>query len=236
MERKTHRIFGGVTLILLAVMLIISKLGYFREFKIWSLIFTIFFIIIIVKSIRPLNFAGILFPIAFLCIIYDKQLNIEKLTPGTVLAVAALGTIGLSMIFHGRSNHIHHKSNEYKSGNNINIIDYKDESTINDKISFSGSVKYINSDDFKQADFECTFGGLEVYFDKAHIKEGKAIVRINANFSGVKLYVPKNWSIEDNIETTISAVDFKNKNEPDGSETLVLIGNINFSGIEIVFI
>ena len=233
METKTHRIFGGITLIILAIILIISRLGYLNGFGFWSLLFTIFLICVIIKSIHPINFGGILFSIAFLCIIYDKQLNIEELTPWTVLIVAALGTIGLSMIFHGKKHHINYKTND---NYNFNVNDSEDESTVIQKTSFSGTTKYIHSENFKQADFDCNFGAMEIYFDKANVKEGRAVVRINAYCSGINFYIPKNWSIENHIEAFLSGIDQKNENEPDGSTTLILIGNIKLSGLEITFI
>lgn len=233
METKTHRIFGGIILIMLAIILIISKLGYLKDFGIWSLLFTIFLIYVIIKSIYPINFGGILFPIAFLCIIYDKQLHIEELTPWTVLIVAALGTIGLSMIFHGRERYRNYKRIDNFS---FEVNDSEDESNVIQKTSFGGTTKYINSENFKQANLECNFGTLEIYFDKANVKEGKAIVRINAYCSGINLYIPKKWSVENHIEAFLSGVDEKNTNEPDGSTTLILIGNIKLSGVEILFI
>lgn len=233
METKRHRIFTGITLIILSIILIISKFGFLNDFGIWSLLFTIFLIYVIIKSIYPINFGGILFPIAFLCIIYNKQLNIEVLTPWTVLIVAALGTIGLSMIFHGKEGH----RNYNRIGNyKFDVIDSEDESNVVQKTSFGATTKYINSENFKQADFDCTVGAMEIYFDKANVKEGKAIVRINAYCSGINLYVPKKWNIENHLEVFLSGVEQKNGNEPDGLTTLVLIGNIKLSGVEIIFV
>lgn len=233
METKRHRIFTGITLIILSIILIISKFGFLNDFGIWSLLFTIFLIYVIIKSIHPINFGGILFPIAFLCIIYNKQLNIEVLTPWTVLIVAALGTIGLSMIFHGKEcNRNYNRIGNYK----FDVIDSEDESNVVQKTSFGATTKYINSENFKQADFDCNVGAMEIYFDKANVKEGKAIVRINAYCSGINLYVPKKWNVENHLEVFLSGVEQKNGNEPDGLTTLVLIGNIKLSGVEIIFV
>ena len=233
METKRHRIFTGITLIILSIILIISKFGFLNDFGSWSLLFTIFLIYVIIKSIYPINFGGILFPIAFLCIIYNKQLNIEVLTPWTVLIVAALGTIGLSMIFHGKEGHRNYKRiDDYK----FDVIDSEDESNVVQKTSFSATTKYINSENFKQADFDCNVGAMEIYFDKANVKEGKAIVRINAYCSGINLYVPKKWNVENHLEVFLSGVEQKNENEPDGLTTLVLIGSIKLSGVEIIFV
>ncbi|MBO0528685.1 hypothetical protein EXQ29_10995 [Clostridium botulinum] len=57
-------------------------------------------------------FLSVLFPIAFICIIYDKQLGITNITPWTVLIGALLSSIGLSMVFHKRIKWVNTK---YKS-------------------------------------------------------------------------------------------------------------------------
>ncbi|MGL4912698.1 MAG: LiaF transmembrane domain-containing protein, partial [Romboutsia sp.] len=96
---KQRRIFGGVLLILGAISLVLNQLGYFEGVNLFSIVVTIFLISIIAKNLFKMNFWGILFPIAFICIIYDKQLGITAITPWTVLIAALLGSVGLSMIF-----------------------------------------------------------------------------------------------------------------------------------------
>ncbi|WP_294375109.1 LiaF transmembrane domain-containing protein [uncultured Clostridium sp.] len=232
---KHNRIFMGLIFIFAAIVLLLEKLGFLGHINVWPLILTIFLVIIIVKNIHPLNFSGILFPIAFLCIIYDKQLGIENLTPWTVLLSAALGSIGLSIIFPDKSHRIF-ASNNYSKDYEFDVIDKEDEDNIVQKTLFSGITKYINSNDFKQADLECTCGGMEIYFDRANIKNGKAIVKIKSTCSGIELFVPKEWDIENHLVTTLSGVETKNKNIPDGSATLVLIGEITLTGVTIIFI
>jgi len=100
---KRERVFWGLVLILGGVFLIISKLGYFPDINVFSLLLTILLAVIILKSLIRVNFPGILFPIAFISIIYDDQLGITSITPWTVLVAALLGSIGLSMIFHRHS-------------------------------------------------------------------------------------------------------------------------------------
>lgn len=105
---KKERVFWGILFILAGIFMVISKLGYFPDINAFSLILTVFLVVIIAKSIPNLNFSGILFPIAFICIIYARQLGITAITPWTVLMAALFGSIGLSMIFHKHVNWIHH--------------------------------------------------------------------------------------------------------------------------------
>lgn len=231
---KKGRIFWGVLFILIGIFLVISKLGYLPNVNVFSLLLTAFLVVVIVKSLLRLNFAGILFPIAFICIIYDKQLGITNITPWTVLVAALLGSVGLSMIFHKRTKWINTKYNceDYK----FEKIDVEDESNVKFKNSFGATIKYINSDNFEQADFNCSFGAMKVYFDNAIMRNDNAIVSINASFSGIELYVPKTWNIEDKTNVFLGSINEKNKNNKITTNTLTLVGAINFSGVEIIYI
>jgi predicted membrane protein len=231
---KKDSIFWGLILILAGVFLVISKLGYFPDINVFSLLLTVFLVVVIVKSLLKTNFAGMLFPIAFICIIYDKQLGITEITPWTVLIAALLGSIGLSMIFRKNIKWVNnkHNSENYK----FEKIDIEDESHVKFKNSFGASTKYINTDKFEEADFNSSFGAMKVYFDNAIMSNGNATVRINACFSGIELYIPKTWRIDDKTNVFLGAVSEKNRNDQITTNNLTLVGEISFSGVEIIYI
>lgn len=239
---QKNRLFWGIMFLLAAAFVIIGKLGYLGNFSPFSLVFTVFMLAIIVKSIPRLNFSGILFPIAFLCITYDKVLGIESLTPWTVLAVALLGSIGLSLLFQKKShywyNHHHyHKCNSFNQDPRVEVIDAEDNDHVKQSTTFGASTKYINSDNFKQADLDCSFGSIQVYFNKAHV-ETEAIVQISGNFCGIELYVPKEWRVENEIESVVGGVSEKGRGfvTSDTAPVLKLVGELNFAGVEIIYI
>ncbi|PJI07268.1 MULTISPECIES: LiaF transmembrane domain-containing protein [Clostridium] len=233
---KKERIFWGVLFILIGIFLIISKLGYFHNVNVVSLILTIFLVIIIVKSVPHLNFAGILFPIAFICIIYDKQLGITSITPWTVLIAALLGSIGLSMIFHKHVEwfNFHSRCNygDYK----FEKVDVNDGKCVRFKTSFGSSMKYINTNDFEEADLECSFGSMNVYFDNAVMSNNNAVVRINVSFSGMELYIPKSWRVVNKTKVFLGAITEKNRSSDTTTNTLTLVGDVSFAGVEIIYI
>lgn len=231
---KKDRVFWGLAFILGGIFLIISKLGYFPNVNLFSLLLTVILAVVIVKSFINVNFVGILFPIAFICIIYDKQLGITNITPWTVLIAALLGSIGLSMIFNKPNNWVNKKY--YSEDYEFEKIDLQDESHVKFKNSFGDTIKYINSDNFEQADFNCSFGAMKVYFDNANMKNSNAIVRINASFSAIELYVPKTWNIDDKTNSFLSGISEKNKSDKVTTNTLTLVGDISFSGVDIIYI
>ncbi len=231
---KKERIFWGVLLIFAGIFLIVGKLGFFPDVNVFSLILTVFLIVIMVKSAIHLNFTGILFPLAFIAIIYDKALGITAITPWTVLLAALLGSIGLSMIFHKHNKWVHTRFNngDYK----FEKIDVEDEGNIVFKNSFGATMKYINTNKFEQADFDCSFGAMKIYFDNAEMSTDNAVVRLNASFSGVELYIPKNWNVKDKTTVFLGGVSVKNRSNEAATNTLTLTGNISFSGVEIIYI
>ena len=81
MMKKNY--FWGVFLILAGAYLVVSQLGYLPAVGVFSLLFTVVCIAVIVASIPHVHFGGILFPLAFIAIIYDKPLGITAITPWT---------------------------------------------------------------------------------------------------------------------------------------------------------
>ena len=71
---KKRNIVWGLTLILGALLVIFSQLGYFDTVGIPSLIITILLIPVIILSAASLNFSGILFPLAILGILWASRL------------------------------------------------------------------------------------------------------------------------------------------------------------------
>lgn len=231
---KKERIFGGVLFILGAVALVMSNLGYLDDINVFSILLTIGLVGIVIKSLFTRSFSGVLFPIAFICIIYTEQLGIGDVSSGVLLLAALLGSVGLSMIFSKGSNRSYNKS-KWKSYEH-DTIDLEDESHIRLDTLFAGSIKYINTEKFEQANLKCSFGSMKVYFDNAILYKGNGIVRLDASFSGVELYIPKAWTINDKTSIFFGTLDEKNKNEPIVNNTLTLVGNISFSGVEIIYI
>lgn len=247
--KKTGKVFWGVFLILAAAFLVVSQLGFLEGVGIVSILFTIFWAAVLVEGIFSRSFGKILFPIACICIIYDRQLGIEAITPVTVLVAALFGTIGLNMIFR-RKKYYYYKSawkEEFPEKETIIDIEGLDEegaeeeecangSKIYFNARFGSAVKYVNSDCFEYASLECGFGGIKVFFDNAKIPGGKAVIDLDVSFGGVELYIPKEWNVVDHTDTHFGGVEEKNRCRTAGTPVVTLTGDINFSGVTIVYI
>jgi hypothetical protein len=225
------KLFWGLFFIAAGIFVLFDQLVGFTEISLFSLLCTILLIPIFVKSIFKLNFAGILFPLAFLCIIYSEQLNLESITPIPVLLTALLGSIGLSIIFDRHHIYWDHHEEHFDQ-----IINGEDKDEVNLSVNFGSSIKYVNSEDFKIAKLKCSFGAMKIYFDNAKIVGDNAVIDLDISFSGVELYIPKDWRIINKVGVSLGGVEQKNSSRDEFKKTVTLTGNVNLAGVEIFYI
>ncbi len=235
--KRGKNIFWGIVLILCAVFIVVNKLGYFEGIGIFTLLFTVAVAAGLIDSVARRSFGGILFCLAFLGILYDKQLGIEALTPWPILGVALLGTIGLDMIFKPKKKSCkYEKDFEWNDESYREIIDEESDEWVRCEVSFSSTTKYINSTNFKKADLECSFGSLSVYFDNAILAGGKAAVNLEVSFGDMKLYIPKSWKVVMNLDNAFGGCKEYGTCSASDENTLMINGEVAFGGLAIYYI
>lgn len=230
---KKKDIFWGLLFIMAAVMIIVNKLGFYTNISMFDIVVTIILLGIVINSIIHISFPGILFPVAFLCIIYAEEWNITQLTPWPVLLTASLGSIGLSMIFNRHKFYKYHCDCHQEHFDEV--INHPDESVVNCSVSFGSSMKYINTEKFERANIKSSFGAMKVYFDNA-VVESQAEIILDVSFSGVELYIPKTWKIVNEVNTSLGALSEKNSHIHSDFPVVTIKGNISFSGVDIIYI
>mgnify|MGYP003415327784 FL=1 len=231
---KKKDIFWGIFFILAAVLVIVNQLGFLPKIGIFEIVATVVLVAIIVKCLIHFWFPGMLFPIAFLCIIYAEEWHITQLTPWPVLATAFLGSIGLGIIF--KKNKFNYYDHYFHKEHVEEVINEPDGSVINCFANFGSSMKYVNSDHFERANIKCSFGGMKVYFDNAVIADGTAEIYLDVSFSGVELYIPKGWKVIDEVNASFGAMEMKNRGENSDSPIVTIKGSVSFGGVEIIYV
>jgi predicted membrane protein len=224
------KVFWGLFFIVAAVFVIINQLGYYTDVNLFTLLCTILIIPILLKSLYKINFTGIFFSIAFLCILYREPLNLESITPIPVLLAALFFSIGFSIMFDK------HRLFRRYNCNFDQVINEADLDSVDLNVNFGSSIKYVNSEDFKSANLRCSFGAMEVYFDNAKIIGDSAIINLDVSFGGVELYIPKEWKIIENVDVTLGGIEQKRTKKQDYEKTVTLTGRVNLAGVEIHYI
>ena len=241
MKRKD--IYWGLLFLIGAILIIVSQLGFVTGVGFFGIAASVILAGIMIDSLIHLNFGGILFPAAFICIIFAEEWNITSLTPWPVLLTALLGSIGLSILFRkpGKWHHNNcaqgwdHEWNHEKEHFDT-IINEPDGNVVDCSVSFGSSIKYINTDQFERANINCSFGAMKVYFDHAAIQNEQAVIWMDVSFSGVELYIPKTWNTVLQVNTSLGGLSEKNRKEASNSPTVIIKGNIKFAGVEIIYV
>lgn len=102
---------------------------------------------------------------------------------------------------------------------------------------FGGVERRIETDDFQAAYISAVFGGVKLDLRRAQIKQGRAIIDVNAAFGGVEMMVPENWSVV--VEATGVFGGVEDKTRPplqvpgQPNPVLVVTGAAVFGGVSV---
>lgn len=236
---RRRKIFWGIFFIVMAMVVVVSKLGILPDIGVFSLFATAFLLWMAVDGARHRNFYEILFAAAFLFIIYDKPLGIEALTPWTVLAAALFLSIGLSLLFGGKAKRKRGMEFEWDSDGSGGIGGSSkqcSDTKVRCENNFGSVIRYINSDNFCRASLENNFGSMIIYFDNAMIQEDMATVKVDNNFGETILYIPKEWKVQNELEHCFGSVNEHGKAVGSSRAAVYLKGETNFGNIEIYYV
>lgn len=238
---KRSNMIWGIFFILIAGVIILKQTGFLIGVNLISLVITLLLIPVMLKSIRYLNFSGILFSLAIVGILYAEPLGIQNFVPWPILGVALFLSIGLSLIFPKYQHMMHEKwktqkEKDFEEGFS-EIIDEPDESEVKVFTKFGASVKYINSDKLKKVNLGCSFGAMKLYLDRAEMEGNEAVLNCDIEFAGVEIYIPKEWKIQNKINNVASGIEVKgNMYAEKQDKTLTIVGKSRFAGVTLLFI
>jgi len=238
---KTNKILWGLFFIAAAALVILNQLGFSTGISLWGLLITIILLPVIFYGLVRRNFFNFFFGIAFLLIVYQHPLGIQRLVPWTVLAAALLLSIGFSIIFKPKYLHGNHWGGHW--GSHSSNHDYAettehldiDGSEVSCNVSMAGSVKYLHSDSLQRGRFECSLGYLKVYFDNVELHPDGADLYVNCSLGSIELFVPRHWPVMLNVDTALAGVDEAPRRESTYGPALRITGNVKLGALEIKY-
>ena len=231
--------FWGVFFLLAAVAIVISQIGDFQDFGIWTILMTVVLLAIIIQSISQKAFSGIFVPIGILYWVLQEPLVFPYIQFWVLMLTGVFVSMGLSFIFSKNSwsgcgntcggvfkGAWRFAPSEEVSGDENNpIIDVK----------FGGTTNYIRSDALESTKINICFGGAEIYFQDVTLSSNGADIYLECSFSGVELYVPRAWNIQSTAKATLGSIEIDGglKNYDMAAPTLRLHGGVSFGAVEI---
>lgn len=247
MKAKWGRIVWGVGFIAAAIFLVVDQLNLLPvAIGFWSIFWTVIFAASLITSLFNKNLYGSIFSIAFLLIVYAKPLHIEVLSPWTILLVALLASIGLSLVFRKsfkptviingervNANWSDLKNDHsFKADNVMTDTSFgvdSDNVVISEKMS--DASRYVHSQNLKTITINSTMGDIDVYLDDARAAGDEVIVNINSSMSDIALYIPKDWQVVNNLQGGFGDVEI-DYSKADGPK-LILQGKQNMGDLGV---
>ena len=249
----------GIFLILIAALVVANQFGGFMELGFWSIAVSVIAVAFFIKCLVDLSFASLPLPLAALYYIFQVPLGLPLITFWPLVLVTVLVTAGLHVLIPQRKFRF-----KYSRGNKTTIYtrdkgvmnseriidgddfaDYEDgedkieeggeENNPRISVQFGGGSRYLHADCLETVELDCSFGGLEVYFDNVQLSPNGAEAFVNCRFGALELYVPSHWRIIDNVSSSIGNVDINSRKNSDDEDAPVLTvsGNVSFGAIEV---
>lgn len=233
MNKKS--VFWGLAFILFAAYVVINKLGIMPAIPVMKIVFTVLLSAWALKGLFTLHFFEFFMPIAIIGCIFDSQLGIEAITPWTILFAAVLLSIGFDLIF--KSLRKSKDEKRYRTYSENSYYDEQQGEYIHVSNVFSEQSKYVNSNCFKKADIDNSFGQTNVYFNNAIIPANtNAVIDVDNSFGQTNIYLPKTWRVEIKRDCAFGDIKVHGSGNNDMDAHLVYImADCSFGEIDIYF-
>lgn len=237
---KNRNWFWGIFFLLSGAFVVLSQLGLFGTIGFVSILATVFFAAVIIQSLVRQVWIGVFVPLAFLYMIYSVPLKLMIINPWLLIASALLISIGFSLIFKKKW----HKAwcnqswEKHDWDNHPHINEKIDDNNPYAKVSMSSSSVYLHADNLQSGRFYCNLGTLEVYFDEVKLSDSNVELFLDCNLGSIKLYIPRDWSVTENLNLNLADVKNKTRYAPssEGTPRIKLTGSVTLGDVQIYYI
>ena len=233
MERRSDkRLYFGIILIALGVILFLEKLNIIPESVSDFLISWPMLLI----AVGVLSFIGGNRPSGIVMIVIGGFFLLPDFFDFWPLVLIA---IGIALLFHKSYNPLVSAQPgvktplEYESISNDN-----GKNTFDDFVMFGGREIFINSQNFAGGKATSIFGGMEFDLRKANMSPGGALIDCVSVFGGCGFKIPMDWNVRNEVTTIFGAFtdkrgDTYSEKYYDPAKTILIKGISIFGGIEV---
>ena len=229
--KKGWKIFWGLVLILMAVLLVLDACGILLSFKsifgelsLFAIIGGVLLVAYLLLSLIKGHFVRILFLLMVLFMIFEKNIahflklpneNENIINNWLLLFSVTLVAIGIRMIFpeRHRGNGVHFSSHGSKAGGNLG------QSTV-----------YVDCETFKPDVIENNLGSCLVYFENPDAYKGDGTLVVENNLGSLTLHVPEGWDVRMEIENNLGSAYAPKEG---GEKVLYVRGENNLGSISV---
>ena len=228
--KKGWKVFWGIALILIAVLLVldacgvlVSFQGIFGELSPLAIGGGVMLLAYIVMSLIKGRVVFVLYLLAALFLLFEKNiarlcgLPSEDIINNWILLLAVtLVAIGITMVLPKRRRHGHgvHGFDDDHAGGNL-----------------GRSTVYVDCETFKPDVIENNLGSCLVYFENPDAYKGDGTLVVENNLGSLTLHVPEGWDVRMEIENNIGSA--YTPKDSGGEKVLYVRGENNLGSISV---
>ena len=222
----------GLLFIIFAISIAFGELNFFPSGTIFLTLGTIILGYFVIRGLTDFDVFGTILPIALLFIIYNKHFHFASISSAKIIWIAILLSIGISMLFPKKLKYSFQRKKDRFRG-----YTKKTETQDYSNVTFGENVRYININELDYFRSTTTFGSTNIYFEKLDTYSIKDVhISITATFGDVKIFVPKEWSVENRISSILGEVNTPFATPNTNDVKIILTGNATFAGVSIIYI
>ena len=229
--KEMRRSFIGLFFIILAVTTLLDGFSIFPNGSIFLAICTVVLGFFAIRGLMDFDSFGTIFPLALLFYVYNKNYHFADISGGKIFFIAVFLSLGISMFVPRKYKYREFKS-FYKVKKHQKIKNGNDFSDV----TFGENVQYVDitkSDSFSAS---TTFGTTTIYFEKLDTYPIKNFdLNVSISFGNLKVYVPKEWAIENNTNNFLGKVQ-KHSHSIGKDVKIILNGSVTFGEVEIIHV
>ena len=222
MRRDNSKLFFGVVVLLLGVVILLSKLRIFNfNFDFWSILWKLWPLVLVcfgVNKILSKNVvSGMIISVIGLLFLISTVFNFNIFS--YFWPIVLIG-VGLSIIFNNEE--------EDRSDHKTSMKD-----RLNDSAIFWGTDKRLKSSNFAGGKIDVVFGGYELDLRDVKIAKNGAKLEVNAVFGGAEIVVPKDCRVITNGNGFFGGWESNLKSRDVKEPILEISGSVVFGGVEV---
>lgn len=224
----------GIIFIVLAILILVDALNILPGPWGQHLGLTFFFLVIFIFLIRwRLTFGATLF-LSFIVMLHKAGLGMSHVSNWTILGIAILIGIGLSLLYHPHVRYIQRliKGEEPVPFSTLQERD-DDTDAINIYSRLSDTSRTI-SGEFEKIKINAKLSSLDLHMDQAILATPTGKINLKAESSDVILYIPLEWKIDtDKLHQVTSTISFNGPENGTTNKVLYIDGDLIKSTLTI---
>ena len=238
---KTGKIFWGLALILLAVLLLLDAFNVLApltsvigKISVWEIVFGLILLSFVVSRICKGKWSEIFVPLAFIFMLFEENISIlcNAVTPNIInnwilFLVAILLSAGVHILLHAKENHFV----------KVNVIDEKiqDKKRKHAGGSLGHSTVYIDSENMIPNHVENNLGSCSIYFENPEAYKGEGTLHVENNLGSMKIHVPSAWCAKVNVANTLGGLTI-DENHNETGPVLYICGENDLGSVSVYYV